>query len=81
MGALLGEASSMLSMWESLTLKVGNERRKACRLELVSGSMDGVFDEGEFGGDLVEFESDAAAVVIVAVVMLDLCDHVPVVKV
>jgi len=47
----------------------------------VASSSDGVVDESEFGLDLCELVSEASAVVVVAMVSLDLCNGVPIVKV
>ena len=45
------------------------------------GGSDGVIDEGEFGLDLCELVSEASAVVVIAMVLLDLGGSVPVVEI
>jgi len=70
-------------MWErvSTSLEVRNESRNSCCFHSVAGSSDGVVDEGELGLDLSKLVSKASAVVVVAMVLFDLCDGVPVVEV
>jgi len=78
---LLGEAASTLGLWESLTLKVENERRNVHHFELVLGGVKGVLDEDEFGLDLVEFSGKAVAVVVVVAITFSLCDRIPIVEI
>ena len=74
-------ASSSLSMWEGSSLEVGNESWKAGCLNSVLRGVEGILDEGELSGNLVELGGDAVMVVVIAVVAFDLSDHIPIVEI
>src|SRR6266850_5691936 len=78
---LVRSSTSCMGEREGASLEVRNESRNSCRFHSVTGGGDGIVDEDKFGLDLLEFVSEASAVVVVSAVSLDLCDGVPVVEI
>jgi len=64
-----------------LSLEVRNKRRNSCHFQMVVGSGNGVINKGELTLDLAELIGKVSTVIIVAAVVLHLCDGIPVVKV
>jgi len=81
MATLVINATSCVGEGEGSSFKVRNERRNSCHLHMVARGGDGVIDKGELALDLGKLVGKASTVIVVAVVVLHLCDGVPVVKV
>ena len=64
-----------------MSLEVRNESRNLCCFQLVVGGSDGIVNEGELALELREFISKVSVMVVVVVVVLHLCDGIPVIKV
>ena len=77
----MSSAMSLLGDGVGASLEVRNESRNLCCFHPVAGGGDGIFDEGEFALDLGELVSEVAAVVIIAAIVLNFCNGIPVVKV
>jgi len=79
--AWLDGAASTLGVREGMSFQVGNERRNAHHFHVMTGCNNGILNKGELGLDLVELIRDALTVVIITVVLLNLSDHIPIIKV
>src|SRR6267142_1130632 len=78
---LVSNSTSCVWEREGASLEVRNESRNSCRFKSVTGGCDGVVDKDELGLDLGKLVSEASAVVVIAMVLLDLGGSVPVVEV
>src|SRR6267142_2295728 len=78
---LVSNSTSCMGEREGASFEVRNESRNSCRFHSVTGGGNGVIDENELGLDLCELIGELSAVVVIAAVLLDLCDGVPVVEI